>query len=254
MYRISTVIVPALRYAIDFMRFVNEVLQLIGWEKRSFSHKGQDRWVIEEIFPARPNGGYFVEIGGGDGRTSSNTYILERNYAWSGVIIEANPFYTATIKRVRRCHCVTACVDGTVGNVEFLPFGYLGGIVSEDTDHSKTMRAQFIRKHNANIMHMKTKTLDTILQEVGAPNIIDYLSIDVEGAEFRILSTFPFEKYQFLTITVERPSLQLHQILIDAGYILVKIFRFDGFYVSSSIAKTRFIAPCDFKGIKSKFF
>ncbi len=48
-----------------------------------------------------------------------------------------------------------------------------------------------------------TKLLSTLLDEVHAPSVIDYLSLDVEGLEVDILETFPFHRYRFLTITVE---------------------------------------------------
>ena len=32
---------------------------------------------------------------------------------------------------------------------------------------------------------------------------IDYLSLDVEGAEFEVLKNFPFDEYKFLSITIE---------------------------------------------------
>ena len=39
------------------------------------SQYGQDKWIIEEIFPNK-TGGYFVELAEGDGVFLSNTYTL----------------------------------------------------------------------------------------------------------------------------------------------------------------------------------
>ena len=60
-----------------------------------------------------------------------------------------------------------------------------------------------------NLITLPTKTLEQILDQINAPDVIDYLSIDVEGAEERILGRFPFDRYTFTTITIERPSASL---------------------------------------------
>lgn len=65
-------------------------------------------------------------------------------------------------------------------------------------------------------------TLADALAYARAPSVIDYLSLDVAGAESVILEGFPFEKYIFLAITVESPKLSLVRILEKKGYICVK--------------------------------
>jgi hypothetical protein len=75
-----------------------------------------------------------------------------------------------------------------------------------------------------------TNTLDNVLDSFHAPSIIDYLSLDVEGQEYEILSTFPFEKYSFRCMTVEHnaphqgPDMQMkiRRLLESKGYRFVK--------------------------------
>ena len=54
-----------------------------------------------------------------------------------------------------------------------------------------------------------------------APSVMEYLSLDIEGAEFFVMQHFPFDKYKFLTLTVERPK-QLRKLLEDNNYVYVK--------------------------------
>ena len=49
-----------------------------------------------------------------------------------------------------------------------------------------------------------TTTLDHILEEYKAPKNIDYLSLDIEGSEYRILKNFDFNKYNIKIISIER--------------------------------------------------
>lgn len=48
-------------------------------------------------------------------------------------------------------------------------------------------------------------TLEEVLDRFDAPSVIDYLSLNVEGAETYVMAGFPFHKYMFKVMTVERP-------------------------------------------------
>ena len=199
---------------------------------QSLSQAGQDSWVINEAFFHKENG-HFLEIGSADGLYINNTYILEKNYGWSGICIEANPSSFEQLKLNRNCTCLNICVDEKPGEVDFVFDGVMGGILDKDTDN-------FLRKKD---LSKKTKKISTItlfdvLQKYNSPKIIDYVSLDVEGAETRILKHFPFEEYTFLSITIERPSDELQQILTDNGYILVKLIPgLDSFFIHESFKK-----------------
>ena len=72
--------------------------------------------------------------------------------------------------------------------------------------------------------------MENILDNFNAPKIIDYLSLDVEGHEYTILSTFSFTKYKFRCITVEhnephvgsKQQMLIREILEKNGYKFVK--------------------------------
>ena len=56
------------------------------------------------------------------------------------------------------------------------------------------------------------------MDEANAPRVIDYLSLDVEGAEFYVLKEFNYNKYIFSILTIERPTEDSHYVLIKNGY------------------------------------
>jgi FkbM family methyltransferase len=198
----------------------------------SLSQAGQDYWVIHEAF-ARKKKGYFIEIGSANGIDINNTYLLEKRYEWSGICVEANPDLFEQLKINRSSTCLNLCLDGTEGEVDFILNDIHGGIVDIDADNKKSKDFSDLR-----IKRLKTTTLAHVLQEYNAPNIIDYLSIDVEGAETRILQNFPFDQYIFCCITIERPSIFLNSLLVDSGYILVKVIPgLDSFYIHKSFQK-----------------
>jgi len=199
--------------------------------------KGQDQWVIETIFNYKTNG-YFVDLAATDGIHINNTLLLERELNWNGICIEPNPQYYDKLKKNRICN-VTDIVIDKANDIEInfrIDNGELGGIVDNDTDNNYKIRGKELKK--AKILKLKTKTLEYILEHFNAPKIIDYLSLDVEGAEERILSNFPFNKYTFLAMTIERPTPELEKILFNNGYVFVmkcKKLLYDTFYVHKSI-------------------
>lgn len=199
--------------------------------------KMQDKWVIETIFNYKKNG-YFVDLAATDGIEINNTLLLEQHLGWKGICIEPNTNFYEQLKKNRKCHVTNMVIDKENDlDIEFrIDNGMLGGIVSEDTDNSYRIRSAQLK--TATILKLKTKTLDFILDYYKAPKIIDYLSLDVEGSEERILSNFPFNKYTFLTMTIERPTPKLEKVLFDNDYVFVRKSiprRTDSFYVHKSI-------------------
>ena len=205
----------------------------------SLSQGGQDYWVYGEVFNEAE--GFFLDVGAYDGVLFSNTFILEKRYNWKGICIEANPKTYEKLVSNRQCRCIEACIDEVEGEVEFSANHLMGGIVAEDCDNSDS-EGDFIR--------VKALRLDQILKDEGAPNVIDYLSIDIEGAEDRALLTFPFDDYQFNCITIERPSDSLRKVLSKNGYILIKDMPdLDVFYIHESFV-SRYIKNQDQFGLK----
>jgi FkbM family methyltransferase len=184
------------------------------------SQIGQDRWVESVLGPKR--NGFFVELGACDGLYYSNTLHFERDAGWQGICIEPNDSYFFDLCKNRRCHVSNDLVFSHPGqSVDFSNCRATSGILNENT-------GPFTDKEST--VKKTTTTLDQVLDNFGAPPIIDYLSLDVEGQEYAILSTFPFEKYKFRALTVEHnaphvgPELQtkIREILTANGYEYVK--------------------------------
>jgi FkbM family methyltransferase len=211
--------------------FIKAPLRSRLHERRLYrSEAGQDLWVFGEVFNEQRNG-FFLDVGAHDGVTISNTYILENRYDWRGICIEANPDTFELLKRNRRCQCVNVCLDQAEGEVAFTKRGVWGGIISSETDNKPGSPE--------NVIVVPTTTLSNLLGRLSAPKKIDYLSIDVEGAEDRVLKEFPFSDYHISCITIERPSRTLRTILEANGFTLIKeIPGLDCFYLHNDMLDT----------------
>lgn len=223
--------------------------------------KNQDEWVIRHVFNYKRDG-FFVDLAAGDGRTISNTYLLETALNWSGVCIEPHPRFIGELKKNRGCTIVDKCVDYKVHTVEFRTDNGMGsGVIADDTDNNERIRASAIQtaRQNYCVRKMETMTLEQILEQSNAPKIIDYLSFDVEGCETRIMRNFPFDKYTFLSMTIERPTVELNEKLFKNGYVFVRNsdsmsnkYAYDSFYVHESIPNLASIEKMPFSQIAPK--
>jgi hypothetical protein len=116
---------------------------------------------------------------------------------------------------------VTAAVVGKDGEHEFCSAGLYGGLVeSLDRMHeSKTQSARSIT--------VSGKTLERILLECGAPDVIDFVSLDVEGAELSIVEQMcQMKRYRFRSGCIEynareRDYRRMSELLQNAGYRVI---------------------------------
>ncbi|MBV7379459.1 FkbM family methyltransferase [Maritimibacter dapengensis] len=200
--------------------------------------KGQVDFLVNNVLDYEKNGlpknGYFVDLACADGVYISNTYFLEKHLNWTGLLFEPNPEFHDKIRAARRSPLVTDCVTDTAGEtVKFrIDNGMLGGIVSNETDNNAKIRGEELA--DATVVDIPTTTLEKELDAAGAPSVIDFLSLDIEGAEWIALRSFPFEKYSFRCMTIENPTIELDLLLDEKGYRQVAHLRQDVIYVQET--------------------
>lgn len=137
------------------------------------SQLGQDQWVLTQLNGKR--NGTFVDIGAHDGKHFSNTYMLEKEYGWTGVCVEANCETFAELEKNRIALCLPYAAwskSNVMVNFQRHAVPMLSGI----TNHSSTTV-------------LETKSLNDIIKAAGLSEV-DYISLDTEGTEAEILSTF----------------------------------------------------------------
>ena len=180
-------------------------------DSRWTSQVGQDRTVVH-LFKGKRSG-FFVDLAANDAVALSNTLTLEQEYGWGGICMEANPKYFERLY-LRKCQLVQAAV-GRLNN-ERANFNFrdeFGGLVGSAFDN-KEGSGGYVKTH-------ATVSLEHVFSDLSVPAVIDYMSLDIEGAEEWVFETFPWGKYTILVLTVERPKEKLKQLLLNNGYAYV---------------------------------
>jgi hypothetical protein len=65
---------------------------------------------------------------------------------------------------------------------------------------------------------MYTVPIVEVLDRFESPLVIDYLSLDVEGAAYFVIKGFTWNKYEIRIMTVERPKQVLVDLLYEHNY------------------------------------
>jgi FkbM family methyltransferase len=184
-----------------------------------YSQGGQDIYVTRILKEKRD--GYFIEIGANNGYTMSNTYLLEKNYGWKGICVEATPYKITELTNNRPNAICISSAAFLESNLELdfttCPLDILNVI----TEYAE-IAIDFL-KENGEIIKVNTRSLTDILNENNAPENIDYLSIDTNGSEYKVLEGIDFTKYKFNVITVKNSLIEekqnrIKEILTSNGY------------------------------------
>lgn len=202
---------------------------------RSKSQYLQDMWVAYELNSRR--NGFFIEFGGADGIKGSNSYMLETEFDWRGIVAEPARVWHPTIRNNRNCFIDNRCVWVESGkritfNQPAIAAHSTIDTFSDSDNHADT-RKDGLR------YEVETVSLTDLLDHWRAPLRIDYLSIDTEGSELDILKAFDFDKYEIRLITIEHNHTEkrdeIYRFLASKGYVrkFEKLSNVDDWYVKS---------------------
>ncbi len=211
--------------------------QLRSLSSLFYSQAGQDHFLDAFVFNGKRDG-VFVEVGGYDGITASNCLFFESIRRWSGILVEPATAPMSHAKLFRNCECVQAAIGPEKGEADFLCItdGYtqMSGLISE----FKGKEIEFLREHKQHkeeVIKVPTLPLQDLLLQYNLKDI-DYCSLDVEGAEYSILSNFPFDEFNITAWTIEnnRQTTDIAELMISNGYELLTVLGVDEIYKKSN--------------------
>jgi FkbM family methyltransferase len=200
------------------------------------SETGVDKWIRENVFTDYEYKGIMVEVGAATPEYISNSYHWREN-GWRTIGIEPNPYFVELHKKAGSEIYQYACSDSNVDNIDFIIIGNEVDDIDSNTFHSFSHIAdvemefdsmasnwkEAYENSNKKTIKINVRTLDSILEELKI-NQIDILSIDVEGAELKVLAGLNLSEIKPKVIVLENlgDAFDFHSVLGNYGYQMVE--------------------------------
>ena len=182
----------------------------------SWAQFGEDLLVIDllrnTVAVALP--GFYVDVGAYHPIDLSNTFALSCQ-GWRGINIDAVEDSITAFQAIRkRDISLRYAVRNYDGDTEF----FLG----KNSSGESSLSADWGSGHQKSIQ-IPCRTLNTILEEHLPPETqIDFMSIDVEGAENEIFEGFNIEQYKPTILALEIKLSTIEELLDHPLYIRLK--------------------------------
>lgn len=203
----------------------------------SYAQNGEDI-LLDRFFGART--GTYVDIGAHHPVYDSNTcFFYERG--WHGVNIEPLPALHRLFRELRpRDLNLAVAVSDANGELPFYEIPDCSGL--------STLAEEIAARHSAAGCRVAEGrvAVRTLARLIGEYNIAppDFLSIDVEGHEERVIAGMPLDRWRPAVLVVEstRPlsTVCCHQawepVLLGHGYLLAAFNGVNRFYVHADLA------------------
>ncbi len=173
--------------------------------------------LLDKLFNQKECG-FYIELGGNDGLTQSNTAFFEFYRNWKGILIEPSlKGYNLCVENRPNSICVN---KGCVSN------NYTGNTAKGNFGNNSLMASIDGKRQNGfdnSSIEIQVSTLEKILDEVNVKNI-DLLSLDVEGYELEVLQGLNFNKYRPTYLLIEiyiNQMNDIHNYLTENNYKLI---------------------------------
>jgi FkbM family methyltransferase len=204
-----------------------------------YSQFQQDKIIYENFFKDIKKG-YFVDIGAYDGETQGSNSLLFEQLGWNGVCVEPNPKQFKKLISNRKCKCYDYAISDKVGEAEFLFIkngpDTLGGLIDEfDPKELESFTNNELKNSSTKYERIVVKT--ELFDNIVTQKTINYLSLDTEGNEIKILHTIDFDKYDIEVLSIENnfKDDRFQKFFQDKPYILFQRTGCDEIYIKKSL-------------------
>ena len=183
---------------------------------------GQPRLLDQRYFRERRKGGFFIEAGAYDGESESTTIHYELEHGWTGLLVEPLPTnFHRLLKKNRKVWAAQTCLS-TQQSPETVDFSLSASSKQTMSGISGAEKAE----NQSDSVKMQCLPLFSLLQALGNPTV-DFLSLDIEGAEYQVLKNIPWDlvdiraiavETQFAGEVMEGTRQDIVELLLSVGY------------------------------------
>ncbi|MBP1685295.1 MAG: hypothetical protein H6Q33_1438 [Deltaproteobacteria bacterium] len=169
--------------------------------------ENEEEWIIRDYFKDRA-GGFFVDIGASHYQQNSNTYYLESRLNWSGIAVDPQVILEADYRKYRPRTRFFPMFVSDVSNQSAKLYIAGGNLSAVSADRSFTqLFGDQVREFTA-----PTISLTDLLDQLHVTSV-DFLSIDVELSEPKVLASFDIDRFRPAMVCIEAHPDVRQQIL-----------------------------------------
>lgn len=203
----------------NILRRCRDFLMWDPWLNRSWSQEGEDM-VLRRIYESKKSG-FYVDVGAHHPKRFSNTYFFYRR-GWMGINVDAMPGSMKLFKRWRsRDINLELGVAQQEGVLNYYVFNEpaLNGFLADLSEERHLAQNEYFIKE---IRKIQVKPLREILQDNLKGQIIDFLSVDVEGLDLDVLKSNDWGKYRPKFVLAEILKSNFHDLNQDSVVLFMK--------------------------------
>lgn len=212
---------------------------------KSYSQEGEDM-ILARLFEYQQNG-FYVDVGAHHPHRFSNTYYFYKK-GWRGINIDAMPGSMKLFNKIRSKDInIEKPVSDKREMLTYYAFNEpaLNGFSKEISEKRNDGNNYFIKFTK----EIETVTLEEILDKnLPKGKSIDFLSIDVEGLDFKVLKSINFNKYKPKVILIEALETysndiendEIYRYLKQTKYLLVAKTIYTNIFIENNFFKELF--------------
>ncbi len=177
----------------------------IKYKKISYSLNAVDL-IIDYIFKDKDIGTY-VDVGAQHPVSNNNTYLLFKR-GWNGINIDLDR-KNIDLFNISRPNDINLnyAISDKEGETDFYFYHESSPINTLNKKVKEYQKAKI-----SEIKKINTFTLNNVFKKINFDKDIDYLNIDVEGYEDKVLSGFDINKYKPSVVSVEYLDLKMKKL------------------------------------------
>lgn len=197
----------------------NEHLRLDSFSTLSYSQEGEDL-ILKRIFEDQGKG-FYIDVGAHHPKRFSNTYLFYKK-GWKGINIDATPGSMGEFRKIRPrdINLEKAISD----KKEILKYYIFNEPALNTFSITEAKKKNGLREFKiVEELEIQTFQLSEILKEfIQLEQKIDFLTIDVEGFDFKVLKSLDWSIHQPSVVLIEALSLDVENLMTDEIYIFLK--------------------------------
>lgn len=198
------------------MRRLHLKEHLTSWNAAwAFRSQNQEDLFLPAYFNGK-TGGFLLDIAAADGITFSNSFRLINELDWGGILVEPCPVHRKNLEilytDVPQVKVYNGAIHQTLKEVDFneVEFQEIG--LSNITGGHPVAQ-----KYQHKTYKVPATDINSLLEMYKAPENIDFVSLDIEGAEGEVVHNWNFDKYKVQLWCIEEGD-RFRGFLESKGY------------------------------------